>query len=146
MVAVRREVLAALADDDDRIEEPADRLDDRHQPLDVRIRRVALIRRRLDAIDRQRREQQRRATERVAVTADDSAAVGVNLLGEAVDVGAAGLACLLRAEPDGCGSDFLAADRLFAWRHARMIPLLEGNPIHSGWQSRCTRSPEERCV
>src|SRR5207302_8034716 len=38
MVAVWRQVLAVVADGDDRIEEAADRLDDAHQPLDVRIR------------------------------------------------------------------------------------------------------------
>src|SRR5450759_5224513 len=67
MIAVRREVLAVLADRDDRIEEAADRLDHPHQPLDVRVRGVALIRRRLDAIDQQCRDQEWRAAERVAV-------------------------------------------------------------------------------
>ena len=55
VVAVGRPVAIVVADDDDRIEEAAELFDHRHQPLDVRIRRVALKRRRLDAIDRQRR-------------------------------------------------------------------------------------------
>ena len=64
-----------VADGDDRIEEAADLFDDAHQPLDVRVRRIALVRRRLDAIDGQRDEQQRRAAERVAVARQNGAAV-----------------------------------------------------------------------
>ena len=114
MVAVRREVLAVLAHDDDRIEEAADLLDDRHQLLDVRVGRVALVRRRLDAVDRQRDEQQRRAAERIAVASDDGAAVVFDLRGQPVDVGASGLARFRGGEPDGRGCGFLAADRLLA--------------------------------
>ena len=58
-----------------RIEEAAERLDDRHQPLDVRVRRIALVRRRLDAVDRQRREHRRGAAERLAIGREHGAAV-----------------------------------------------------------------------
>ena len=60
MVAVRRPVPVVVPDEHDRIEEAADLLDHLHQPLDVRLRRIALIRRRLDAVDRQRRRAARR--------------------------------------------------------------------------------------
>ena len=75
MVAVRRPVLVVVADRDDRIEEAADLLDDAHQPLDVRVRGIALEGRRLDACDRQRDEEQRLAAERVAVAREHGALV-----------------------------------------------------------------------
>ena len=61
--------------DDDRVEEAVERLDHFHQPLDVRVRRVALIGRGLDAIDRQRDDEDRRAAKGVAIGAEDCAAV-----------------------------------------------------------------------
>jgi hypothetical protein len=64
---------------------------DAHQPLDVRVRRIALVRRRLDAIDGQRAEQQRRAAERIAVARQDSALIAFELLRDTVEVGAAGV-------------------------------------------------------
>ena len=118
MVAVGREVLVVLADRHDRIEEDADLLDDRHQLLDVRIGGVALVRRRLDTIDRQRGQQQRRAAERIPIAADDGAAVVLDLRGEAIDLRPSDLADFGGGEPDGRGRDFLAPDGRFAWRHA----------------------------
>ena len=91
MVAVWRQVLAVVADGDDRIEEAADRLDDAHQPLDVRIRRIALVRRRLDLLDRQRRQHDRLPAEWIVVPTEHGAAIVFNLTGEAVDLGAAGI-------------------------------------------------------
>ena len=67
VIAVRRPIAVVLPDRDDRIEESAERLDHGHQPLDVRLGRIALIRRRLDAIDRQRSQDGRRAAERLTV-------------------------------------------------------------------------------
>ena len=52
VVAVRRPVLVLVADRDDRIQEEADLLDHRHQPLDVRLGGIALVGRRLDAARR----------------------------------------------------------------------------------------------
>ena len=43
MIAVRRPVAVVLADGDDRIEEAAELFDDIDQPLDVRLRWIALI-------------------------------------------------------------------------------------------------------
>ena len=74
-----------MADGDDRIEEAADLLDHAHQPLDVRVGRIALIRRRLDARDRQRDEQQRLPAERIAVAAEHGAAVLLDLRRERVE-------------------------------------------------------------
>ena len=64
-----------LADQDERIEEAADLLDHRHQFLDVRLGRIALVGRRLDFVDRQRHDQHRRAAERIAIGAQDGAAI-----------------------------------------------------------------------
>ena len=50
---------------------------------------VALIRRRLDTLDRQRDEEQRRAAEGIAVASDDGAFVGFDIGGEAIEIGAA---------------------------------------------------------
>ena len=90
MVAVRRQVLPVLAHRDDRIEEASDRFDHAHQPFDVRVGRIALVRRRFDAIDRQRDEQQRRAAERIAVAAHHGAAVRFDLGCEAIEIGSVG--------------------------------------------------------
>ena len=48
VIPVRSPIAVTVAHGDDWIEEPAELLDDVHQPLDVRLRGVALIRRRLD--------------------------------------------------------------------------------------------------
>ena len=85
-------------------------------------------------------EQQRRAAERIAVAADDRAAVGLDLGGEPIEIGAAGLANLGGGQSDRRGRDFLAANGLFAWRHPRMIPGAARQPIRSGWQSSCSAS------
>src|SRR5207247_10428977 len=84
MVAVLRPVLSVVAARDYRIEETADRFDDVHQPLDVRVRCVALIRSRLDAIDRQRNHEQRLPAEWIAVGTEDRAAVALDLRGQRV--------------------------------------------------------------
>src|SRR5207244_9995806 len=91
MVAVWRQVLAVVADGDDRIEEAADRLDDAHQPLDVRIRRIALVRRRLDLLYRKARQHDRLPAEWIVVATEHGAAIIFNLTGEAVDLGDAGI-------------------------------------------------------
>ena len=79
MVAVRRPVAVVLADGDDRIEKAAERLDDVHQPLHVRLRRIALEWRRLDAIDRQRRQEHRGAADRLTIRRQHGAAIRLNL-------------------------------------------------------------------
>ena len=101
MVAVWREIRFVAADDDDRIEEAADFLDDGHQPLDVRIGRIALVRCRLDAIQGKRNEEQRLAAERIVVRGEHCAVIGLDLRRQSFDLGAA---CLLRfsgRQPDG---------------------------------------------
>ena len=109
MVAVRRPVAVVLADRDDRIEKAAERLDHVHQPLDVRLRGIALKRRRLDAVDRQRGEQHRRPAERLAIRRQHHAAVGFDLSFERsrrrrVDISRVG-----GGQADGLGRRFLAA-------------------------------------
>ena len=67
MVPVRRPVAIVFSDRDDRIEKTAELFDHVHQPLDVRLRRIALKRRRLDAIDRERGQQQPDSADRIPV-------------------------------------------------------------------------------
>ena len=93
------------------------RLDDAHEPLDVRIRGIALVRRRLDALDRQRGEQQRRAAERIVVSRQHRAPVFLHLAGKSIELGAVGLAGFGGRQPDGRGSDFLAANGFLSRRH-----------------------------
>ena len=84
----------------------------------MRIGRIALVRCRLDAIQGKRNEEQRLAAERIVVRGEHCAVIGLDLRRQSFDLGAA---CLLRfsgRQPDGCERDFLAADRLLAWRHA----------------------------
>jgi len=64
VVPVRRQIVPVLPDRDDRIEESAEGFDDAHQAFDVRLRGITLVGCRLDTIDWQRYEQQRRPTER----------------------------------------------------------------------------------
>jgi hypothetical protein len=121
MVAVRSPVLVVVTYGDNRIEKPPDRLDDAHQTLDVRVRRIALIWRRLHPIDRQRDEQQWRAAERVVVPAQDSAPVGFDLRRQGVNRGGFDVAGFGGAQANRCGRRFLAANRLLARRHPAMI-------------------------
>src|SRR5207248_5510047 len=93
-------------------------LDDSHQPLDMGIRRIALIRRRLDAIYRERDEKQRLAAERIVVRGQHRAAMGLDLLRQSLDLGAAGVLRFSGRETNGRGRNFLAANWLLAWRHA----------------------------
>ena len=81
---------------------------DAHQPLDVRIRRIALVRRRLDAIDRQRDEQQRRAAERIAVAAEDRAAVLLDGGGELAEAGTAAAVSAAESPFDRAAVSFVA--------------------------------------
>ena len=53
MIPVRRPVVAVMTNNDDRIEEASNLLDDGHQALDVGVGRVPLIRRQLNPINRQ---------------------------------------------------------------------------------------------
>jgi len=52
VIAIRRPVAIVVTNHDERIEKAVECFDHRHQPLDMRVRRVALKGRRLDAIDR----------------------------------------------------------------------------------------------
>src|SRR5262249_54670123 len=103
--------------DDERIEETIERFDHRHEPLDVGIRRIALKRRRLDTIDRQRHDQDGLAAKRIAIGAEHHAAVALDERRERV--GRAGLcAGLFRREADRRGLLLLSADRLLLFGHA----------------------------
>ena len=85
VVPVGREVAAVVTDRDNRIEKPPDRLDHAHQPLDVGVGRIALIRSRLHLVHRQRDQQQRRSAKRVAVAAQHGSAVGFDEAGQTVE-------------------------------------------------------------
>jgi len=76
MVAIGGQVAVLVRNGDDRIEETAERLDHSHQPLDVRLRWIALIGCRLDPIDRQRREHRGSAAEWLTVSSDHHPVVG----------------------------------------------------------------------
>jgi len=99
-------------DQDERIEKPADLFDDRHQPLHVRLGWVALVRRRIDAIDWQRHHQRAGAAERVAVRPEHRAAILFDPFGHLAQTRIVRRADLLRREAGGSGRDLLPADRL----------------------------------
>ncbi len=107
MIAIRRPVFVVLANGDDGIEKPAERLDDVHQTLDVRLRRVALKWCGLDPIDRQRGEQHRRPAERVAIRRQNGAAVALNLTHQGLEGGAIDNPCLRRRKPNRFRSGLL---------------------------------------
>ena len=69
-----------LPDGDDRIEKSAEPVDDVGQPLGVRLREVALERRRLHAVERQRGEDLPEAAERIAEDSQHRPAVPLDLL------------------------------------------------------------------
>ena len=79
MIPVRRPVVAVMTNNDDRIEEASNLLDDGHQALDVGVGRVPLIRRRLNPINRQRDQQYECGAQRIAIRPNDSSAIGDNL-------------------------------------------------------------------
>ena len=85
---------------------------DRHQPLDVRVGRIALVRRRLDAGDRQRDDQQRLAAERIVVLPEDGAAFVLDLRRELVERAGGDLFGFRRRQPDGPRRDLLPPDDL----------------------------------
>ena len=92
------------------------------------IGRIALIRRRLHAIDRQAGQQQRLAAERIVVSTQNGAAIGLDAPRERVQCVAAGVLRFAGTQPYRGRRDFLAADRFLPRWHALMI-----------WQPRCTR-------
>ena len=78
VVAVGRPAAIRVTDDDHRIEKAAERLDHRHQTASRAVPKGRVERRRLDAIDRKRDDQDRRAAERVAVGAEHGASVALH--------------------------------------------------------------------
>ena len=82
MVAVRRPIAIVLANQHQRIEEAPDLFDHRHQFLDVRVRRIALIGRGLDLVDRQGDDQHRRGAEWIPIHPQDGAGVALYGRGE----------------------------------------------------------------
>src|SRR4029453_4909582 len=75
MIAIGRPVLVVVMDEDDRIEKATDLLNHRHETFHVRLGWIALIRCRLDALDRHGHEHDARLTKRIAVLAENGAAV-----------------------------------------------------------------------
>ena len=118
MVSVRREVLAVVAHRDDGIEEAPDLFDDAHEPLHVGIGRIALIRRRLDAIHRQRDDQKRRSAEGIAVAPEYNPSVSLDAFGQAVDLASGRVLHLGRGEADRGWRHFLSSNGLFLRSHA----------------------------
>ena len=118
MIAVRRPVPVALTDRHDRIEKAAQRFDDLHEPLDVRLRRVTLVRRRLDTIDRERREEDGGAAERLAVRGEHGAAVLVHLRREPGGRRIVERFGIGGRQADGLGGDLLPATNGPFLRHA----------------------------
>ena len=116
----------------------------------MRVGRIALVRRRLDAIDRQRGEQQRRAAERIAVAAEDGAAVALRRCAARRSSSApADVACLGGVRPTDAGATFL---RRTAFLRGGMMPALfpvltaAGNALSLAvqlLQRRCTDSTGE---
>ena len=80
MVTVWRPVAVVLSDGDDRIEKAPELFDHIDQPLDVRLRWIALKRCWLDAIDWKRRQQHRRSANRVTIGGQWCASVGPHLV------------------------------------------------------------------
>ena len=74
--------LPVAAHRDHRIEVAAGAIHRQRQPAHVRVGDVALVRRRLDEIDGQRREQLHVPAERLLVGGEHAAAVGGDLIGE----------------------------------------------------------------
>ena len=68
-----------MTNNNDRIEEAANLFDNGHQALHVGVRRIPLIRRRLDAIDRQRDQQHECGAQRIAIRPNDGSAISDNL-------------------------------------------------------------------
>src|SRR5262249_31760426 len=121
VIAVRRQVLAVLADRDDRIEEPPERPDDGHELLHVRVGGVALVRRRLDAAHPPRRPRQRRAAEWIGIATEDGALVFLDLRREPIELTARDRLGLGRGKPHRRGRGLLAANGFLPRRHAGII-------------------------
>ena len=120
VVPVGREVAVVTTDRDNRIEKPPDRLDHYHQPLDVRVGRIALIRSRLHLPDGQRDQQQGRPAKRVAVAAQHRAAVGFDETGQAVEASSPDVARVSATErADGGPARLSCVERLSFWAAAR---------------------------
>ena len=118
VVAVRRPVAFLVPHDDEGIEEAADLLDDGHQALHVRLGRIALIRRRLDGVDRQRDQQDGRAAERVAIAAQHGSAIVFDAGTQLAELTClAGLAHLARSETDRFRRGFLPSHRFLLFGH-----------------------------
>ena len=112
-----RPVSIVLADRDYRIEKPADGLDDAHQPLNVCVGWIALVRRWLDEGHRQRSHQQRLAAKWIVVRAENGAAVALDLCGELADSFSGDVFDFCRSKPDRCWSSLLPTNRLLARGH-----------------------------
>ena len=80
----------------------------------MRVGGIALVRRRLDARDRERNDEQRFPAERIAVASEDGAAVLLYNAGEPVEVRARRLGGFGRGQPDRSGRDCLSTDGLLA--------------------------------
>ena len=85
MISVGGPVGSVVPHDQDGVEKAAYLFDHLHEPLDVRFRCVALIRRRLDLVQWQGYQENRLSAERVEVGSENRASTGFDLFGELPD-------------------------------------------------------------
>ncbi len=130
MVPVRRPVTVVTPDADNRIEKAPERLDDGHESFDVRLRRIPLVRRRLDAIDGQRGENRRGAAERLAVHRQRSASVLDDAGGKGADRRVLDVRRFRRAQPNRFSANALAPAHDLFLRHPEAF-YSQGDGAHS---------------
>ena len=82
---------------------------------------IALVRRRLDTVDRERSQHRRRAAERLLVDGQRGSSVLGNLSRQRASLGILRVCGLGRAQANGLGADPLAANDLLLLRHVTGI-------------------------
>jgi hypothetical protein len=100
-----------------------DLFDHRHQLLDVRVRRIALVGRRLDPIDRQRHDQDRRPAERIPIRPQDGAAVLLDRARQIAHDPASSCRVSETESPVEPAAPFCAGAPLLCFRHLEDIRL-----------------------
>ena len=133
MIAVGRPVAVVLPHDDQRIEKAADLLDHRHQSLDVGLRRIALVRRRLDAVDRQRDDEHGAAAKRIAVLPEHRAAVRCDTRRKCCHLVAVDAADVDGVQSNRLRRHLLAPRRPLLLRHAQHYSAEQPLSVSNSW-------------